>query len=109
MKESDATIQKVLWLGFPKYERTHPIDRHVIDVIEWLMSCRTSKLGGWKHICKCGEEVIMYKSCHNKSCPICNGHENREWLEFHRERLVDTISAYSICTARRIEQYVFEE
>ena len=85
-----ANLKYVFNLRFTHYERTHKISKHVIRAIEWLKDCRTSKLGGWKHTCNCGEEVIMYKSCHNKSCPLCNGYENKQWLEFHKERLVDT-------------------
>lgn len=88
VRESDATVQKIIRIGFPIYERNHPISRHVIDVIEWLMNCRTSKLGGWAYTCDCGEEVIMYRGCHNKSCAVCSGKANKEWLEFHKERLV---------------------
>jgi hypothetical protein len=50
--------------------------------------CYTSKLGGHKRTCECGEVLITYNPCHNKSCPACNGHENKEWLEFHKERLL---------------------
>jgi diadenosine tetraphosphate (Ap4A) HIT family hydrolase len=89
-KDADADLKKVIRLRFSHYERTHRISRNVIDAIEWIESCRTSRLGGWQHTCECGEIVTMYKSCHNKSCPVCNGYENKKWLEFHRERLVDT-------------------
>lgn len=88
--ELTATLKHILNIRLCHYEGTRKIAKEALTAIEWCRDCRTSKLGGWKHICECGEEVIMYKSCHNKSCPACNGYENKQWLEFHKERLVDT-------------------
>lgn len=89
-KEIDATLQKVFTIWFPRYNGSHKIAKTAVKAGKDFIKCRTSMMGGWKHTCECGEEVIMYKSCHNKSCPACNGYENRKWLEFHKERLVDT-------------------
>jgi len=89
-KEADATLQKIFTIGFPRYENSHKIANTAVAAGRYFIKCRTSEMGGWKLTCECGEEVIMYKSCHNKSCPACNGYENKKWLEFHRERLVDT-------------------
>jgi 5-methylcytosine-specific restriction endonuclease McrA len=88
-KEEGSSLQEVFRKGFSKYERMHKINKHVIESVEWIMNCRSSKLGGWKYQCECGKEVLMYKSCHNKSCPLCNVEENKEWLEYHKERLLE--------------------
>lgn len=88
--EFTANLKYVLNIRLAHYEKTRKIAKTALTALEWVRDCRTSKLGGWKLTCECGEEVIMYKSCHNKSCPACNGYENKKWLEFHRERLVDT-------------------
>ena len=88
--EFTANLKHILNIRLAHYEKTRKIAKTALTALEWCRDCRTSKLGGWKYVCICGAEVIMYKSCHNKSCPLCNGHENKEWLEFHRERLVDT-------------------
>lgn len=88
-RQADATLQKALRLRFSYYNMTRKIDKAVVKAVKHMMKCRTAEMGGWKHTCECGEEVILYKSCHDRSCPACNGYENREWLEFHKERLVD--------------------
>jgi predicted RNA-binding Zn-ribbon protein involved in translation (DUF1610 family) len=86
----NATVQRAFQIRLEHYDKNHKVAKTAINAGRYIANCRTSKLGGWKYPCECGEEVIMYKSCHNKSCAICNGNENKEWLEFHRERLVNT-------------------
>lgn len=86
----NATVNLAFEIRFGYYDKNHKIDKTAASAGRFLAKCRTSALGGWKYPCECGEIVIMYKGCHNKSCDVCSKNENMEWLEFHRERLVDT-------------------
>jgi len=89
-REKYATMRKVIELGFSTFNKKNRISREGGKAGRAMGKCRTAKMGGRKYACECGEEVIIYKSCNNKSCPECNGHENNEWLKFHKERLIDT-------------------
>jgi len=87
----EATLQRVFQIRFPYYESIYKIDKHVIKVVNKIMNCRTARLGGFKYKCEiCGDEVIAYNSCHNRSCPLCNNIPREEWLLNQQERLLET-------------------
>ena len=58
-------------------------------VINNIISCRTSKLGG--HILKCDncEHIeISYNSCRDRNCPKCQGIKKLKWLEDRQAELL---------------------
>ena len=82
-------LKEVLAYGFPSYELTHSLDPHVIHVVNQLISCKSSTLGGHKITCLgCGEEVIEYNSCRNKNCPQCNQGKQENWFVERSNKLI---------------------
>ncbi len=82
------TVQTGFQKGFFFVNRNFLLSPEAAAAGIMICYCRTPILGGVKTLCRsCGEEKIIYKPCHNKSCPNCNGQENQDWLEFHKERL----------------------
>lgn len=86
----NASMRMVLQLRFDWYEANNYIAKRAVNAGRNMQECMTPAMGGWKYTCECGTERILNKVCHNRSCPACNGKHNKEWMEFHRERLVDT-------------------
>jgi hypothetical protein len=50
--------------------------------------CRTPALGGHLWACDrdCGHLRFRYHSCRNRSCPKCDSHRTRRWVETQRSR-----------------------
>lgn len=58
-------------------------------VINDIMNCRTSVLGGHMYQCQdCGKEQPRYNSCRNRHCPKCQGQASARWLEARRKELL---------------------
>lgn len=89
-RQEDADMRKVLRIQLSTYERSRKINRTALKALENISKCRMPERGGFVYPCECGESVILYKSCHCRSCPMCNAGANTKWREFHKERLVDT-------------------
>jgi hypothetical protein len=51
-------------------------------VLNALLLCRTTALGGHKEKCDCcAKERISYNSCRNRHCPKCQGSKQAFWVE----------------------------
>lgn len=51
-------------------------------VLNALMLCRTSALGGHKEVCGCcGKQRISYNSCRNRHCPKCQSSKQAFWVD----------------------------
>lgn len=69
--------------------KLHGLNRYENRVINNIMSCRTSVLGGHKQMCdNCGHIEISYNSCRNRNCPKCQGSNSFKWL---KNRLSDLL------------------
>jgi len=73
---------------FKKYSRKYleyykdRIPLNHVKVINDIMSCRTSVLGGEVYYCeKCDNYHYSYHSCKNRHCPKCGKQNSQEWLE----------------------------
>ena len=55
---------------------------HQRKVFSQLKNCRTAALGGHLYVCEnCGETMILYNSCRNRNCPVCQGNKRNQWIE----------------------------
>ena len=52
-----------------------------LRVLNHIISCRTPELGAAVYECKCGERRIVYHSCRDRHCPVCQGINNARWAE----------------------------
>jgi hypothetical protein len=58
-------------------------------VMQALVACRTSALGGHLERCgHCGHEQPAYNSCGNRHCPKCGSLAKARWLEKRRSELL---------------------
>jgi predicted Zn-ribbon and HTH transcriptional regulator len=73
-------IQDVLNRFFDDYRKEYKISYDQYKVLNSIMSCRTSKLGGHANACdSCGHTSIAYNSCRNRHCPICQSIKREKW------------------------------
>ena len=55
-----------------KYIQSYSCSQDAIKLIRAIRKCRTAAMGGLQLKCKeCGKSKIIYKSCGNAKCPIC--------------------------------------
>lgn len=58
-------------------------------VINAIINCRTSSLGGHLYKCNdCSKEIPSYNSCRNRHCPKCQGNSSAKWLEKRSKELL---------------------
>ena len=54
-----------------------------------IRKCRTPALGA--HLCQCGQceqETLLYNSCRNRNCPICQGSKQHQWVDKQLAKLL---------------------
>ncbi len=75
----------------PRYLRTHVLSPEQARVLRHIIDCRTPAMGGHAHSCdQCDHEWHAYNSCRDRHCPVCQGLQQRRWIEKRTERLVPT-------------------
>ena len=53
-----------------------------LTAINWLVACRTPKLGIGHYSCKdCDKHHYVYRSCHHRFCPTCGVAQTNRWSE----------------------------
>lgn len=51
-------------------------------VIDAICKCRTPEMGGFVQRCDdCGYTEAHFNSCRNRHCPVCQGSNQRKWVE----------------------------
>jgi hypothetical protein len=77
---------------FRKYRHLlGPLPAPSAKVVQDIIDCRTSKLGGHRRKCDsegCGHEEISYNSCRNRHCPKCQFLARAEWVEARIDELL---------------------
>ncbi|MGB8455280.1 MAG: transposase zinc-binding domain-containing protein [Anaerocolumna sp.] len=59
-------------------------------VINSLIKCRTSSLGGHVTVCdECGNKQISYNSCRNRHCPKCQTLIKEKWIDNQKFNLLN--------------------
>ena len=65
-----------------QYQAEYHPNAYQQRVLNALLLCRTSALGGHKEVCCCcGKERISYNSCRNRHCPKCQSAKQAFWIE----------------------------
>ena len=72
-----------------RYLQTHfvaPVQRKALHDIA---HCRTEAMGTVASVCDdCSTEYSLFRSCRNRSCPMCQGEARAKWLEAREEELL---------------------
>ena len=59
------------------------------QVIEDLAACRTPARGGHLYECDaCGHPLVLYNSCLNRHCPLCQAGDAADWLDSRLEEVL---------------------
>lgn len=75
-------IQDILRKHGMDYCQNHPISYTQRKVMNALVKCRTSSLGGHITLCdECGYQEISYNSCKNRHCPKCQNLTKEKWTD----------------------------
>ena len=83
-------IADIIRLYIRDFYLKHNVLEYHQRVLNALLKCRTSKLGGNVEQCEeCGEIRISYNSCRNRHCPKCQGAQRNKWIE---ARLSDVLA-----------------
>ncbi len=79
----------VLREGLAPYQAKHNLSSRQLGVLQDIVDCRTSALGGHIDACdECGYMRISYNSCRNSHCPKCQSMAREEWVEKRRYELL---------------------
>jgi putative transposase/transposase-like zinc-binding protein len=74
---------------WPPYLSTQYTTRDQRKAIRDIANCRTETMGTVLHTCeKCGVEYRLYRSCRNRSCPLCGGESRQKWLAARRQEIL---------------------
>ena len=93
------TLQNIFEMGYPDYERDHPLPAHVRKAARAIMPCRTAALGGHVQACPDGHvSRIWYHSCRHRSCPQCPFIQGARWLATQRAWLLPCAHSQGILT-----------
>lgn len=84
------TIADVFRSGFSGYCSQFGVPHHdALNAARAIMACRTERLGGQRYRCDhCGEELLRYHSCRNRSCPTCQTTKRLEWVHARIDELL---------------------
>lgn len=64
-----------------EYKKSHNLSCHQLNVLEKIVKCRTSALGGHILECNhCGYQEISYNSCRDRHCPKCQYEAKSKWV-----------------------------
>ena len=71
------------------YLKTHTLSPLQWKIVNAIMACRTSKLGGHLYTCDhCGFEQPQYDSCGNRHCPKCQIAAKIKWVNKRLDELL---------------------
>jgi hypothetical protein len=88
-RERSVELADVFRMHAETYRRQHQLIPEQHKVINAIMNCRTSILGGHVEQCDaCGEEHVSYNSCRNRHCPKCQSLRTLKWLESRKKELL---------------------
>ena len=83
----------------PSYMASHFLPAKVLKVINAVMQCRTSALGGHVERCdNCGHEQSFYNSCRNRHCPKCGSLARERWLLARKEHVLPIVYFHTVFT-----------
>lgn len=80
--KSSVEIADVFKMHVKDYCKSNKLTPEQYKVINAILNCRTSALGGHVYKCDhCGDLQISYNSCRNRHCPKCQALRTAQWLE----------------------------
>jgi len=85
------TVQDVFHRFYDEYAQKHTPTFWQSNISQKIMNCRTAAMGGRTLECDhCGHTVIVYNSCRNRHCPLCQGITRAIWVD---KKSADVVNA----------------
>lgn len=82
-------VQDIFFKHGYDYCNNHNLPYHLTKVINNIIHCRTSELGGHIDECEeCGHTRISYNSCRDRHCPKCQTLKKERWLQDRKDDLL---------------------
>lgn len=79
--------------------RTYKPPLHKIKLIRSIRVCRSPALGGKMLICKsCGHRKVIYLSCGNSQCPLCQNHKRNIWQAKVSQKMLNVPYVHTVFT-----------
>lgn len=84
-----ASIQQIFKLFEDEYKEKYKMSNAQRKAFDHIVSCRTEVCGFHVDICEeCGHERIMYNSCKDRNCPMCQTFKKEEWINNRKSEVV---------------------
>ncbi|MCD4692497.1 MAG: IS91 family transposase [Calditrichales bacterium] len=97
--QAKPELADILGDYFPGYIKHHKLPIHYYPVINALICCRTSILGGHIDECDaCGHIRCSYNSCGNRHCPKCRSLAKERWLLDRKNELLPVTYYHAVFT-----------
>jgi hypothetical protein len=94
-----TTLTKILQADLELFLQTHKLPAHQVKTLKQYRVCRTAALGGHSQYCENGHKMgVWYNSCKRRGCPQCQSLPTERWLNYQRQRLLDTTHHHWIFT-----------
>jgi len=75
-------LREVFTLFGEQYRREHKLPLQHLKTMYAIQHCRTAALGGHVDCCNlCGHKRVVYNSCRNRHCPLCQGMKQTKWVD----------------------------
>ena len=90
MISSLPTVADIFHTGIEPYQQQNgPLPLQQRKVVQAIMACRTSMLGGQMFKCDtCELETLHYHSCRNRHCPQCQKAQSVQWVNCRIDELL---------------------
>ncbi len=86
-----TTIQDIFLNFYDSFKKKYSISSIQLKVAHRILQCKTAILGGHTYICDCcGEKTIVYNSCKDRHCPMCQGYKKDIWIDKRLKDIVDS-------------------
>lgn len=83
----------------PSFLAAHKLSLRHRKVMQQIINCRTSVLGGHRDWCaRCGFERFLYHSCRNRHCPKCQTSAKERWREARQQELLPVPYFHNVFT-----------
>lgn len=74
-------IHEIFAEHIKNYIDTYAPNYTVLKTLNHIVSCRTPQLGAAVYHCECGHESLVFHSCRDRHCPVCQNINNARWAE----------------------------
>ncbi len=99
IENRSVEVADIMRTHIVEYQEYYPLLGEQHKIVNNLLSCRTSVLGGRVEQCDhCGTERITYNSCRNRHCPKCQHMPRERWLEARKAELLPVSYFHNVFT-----------